>query len=154
MKKLILVILLIACNQNETPQKKAEAAVKKYIKENANDASSYEPVSFGKLDSVYTIEGTNYWELYLIRKNILAHYNEARKKGMDNIADSLRSELIKINNQMDSGKIFTGLKIYHISQGKNELGEMVMNRGSFYLDTNFVVKEFVMTEDSLLMEGQ
>jgi hypothetical protein len=55
---------------------------------------------------------------------------------------------------MDAGKTFSGLKIYHISQGKNELGEMVMNRGSFYLDSNFVVKKYIMTEDSLMTEEQ
>lgn len=154
MKKLLVLFLLIGCGEDETPRQKAESAVKKYIRQNANAPSSYKPMSFGTLDSVYTIEGTNYWELDVIRRSIVAQYNEARKKGLTARVDSLRGELLKINNQMDSGKIFTGLKIYHVSQGKNELGEMVMNRGSFYLDSNFVVKEFIMTEDSLLMEGQ
>ena len=154
MKKFVLVILIFACSQKETPQQKAEAAVKKYVRKNAHKPSSYEPISFGKLDSIYTTEGTNYWELDVIRKNLVAQYNDARKKGMTTVADSLRAELLRINLEMESGKIFTGLKIYHISQGKNELGETVMNRGSFYLDSNFLVKEFIMTEDSLLMEGQ
>jgi hypothetical protein len=103
---------------------------------------------------VYTADSNSYWQLYLVRKNILTQFNQARNKGISATADSLRNELIKINNQMDSGRTFTGLKIYHISQGKNELGKMVMNRGSFYLDPNFVVKEFIMTEDSLMMENE
>ena len=154
MKKLAIIFVLCACSNKETTQQKAEAAVKKYIKENANDASSYKPVSFGKLDSIYTRDTISYWELDMIRRRIVAQFNAARNQGLQTKADSLRPALMKINNKMDSEKIFTGLKIYHISQGKNSLGEIVMNRGSFYLDTNFVVKEFVMTEDSLLMEAE
>ena len=82
MKKFVLVILIFACSQKETPQQKAEAAVKKYVRKNAHKPSSYEPISFGKLDSIYTTEGTNYWELDVIRKNLVAQYNDARKKGM------------------------------------------------------------------------
>lgn len=149
-KKLIVLTFIFACNHKETGQQKAEAAVKKYIKQNAHDASSYKSLGFGKLDSIYTTNNDSYEELDVLRKDIVLRYNAEKNIGHKARADSLKEELIKINVQMDASKIFAGLKIYHISQGKNETGEAVMNRGSFYLDSNFVVKEFVMSEDSLL----
>lgn len=151
MKKLFLLLFLFACSDKETAQEKAETAVKKYIKLNAHDASSYEPISFGKLDSVYARDSSNYYALDAQRKVVVLKYNDAKnKKSMASEADRLKTELLEIDNQMNVGKIFTGLRLYHVSQGKNESGEMVMNRGSFYLDSNFEVKEFVMTEDSLM----
>lgn len=154
MKKLVLIIIFFGCNHKETAQQKAEMAVKKYINQNANDASSYTPVSFGKLDTIYTNDSGSYWQLDVARRNIVARFNAAKNKGLETVADSLRKELENINNKMDAGKIFSSLKIYHISQGKNELGEMVMNRGSFYLDSDFVVKKYIMTEDSLMTEEE
>ena len=153
-KKFLLLLFFFSCTRNETAQQKAEAAVKKYVKQNAHDASSYKPLSFGKLDSIYILDSSNYEEMDALRKLTVIKYNDAQAKGLDRIGDSLKTELIKINNQIDDGRILSGLKIYHISQGKNELGEMVMNRGSFYLDSNFGVKDFVMTEDSLLIKKE
>ena len=154
MKKLLLLMLVFGCTNKETAQNMAEKAVKKYVRQNANDPSSYKPIGFGKLDSIYTNDSGRYWQLAIVRKNLVNLYNDANSKGKKILADSLRDELININKQMEEGKTLSGLKIYHVSQGKNELDEMVMNRGSFYLDTNFQVKEFVMTEDSLLTENE
>lgn len=153
MKKLLALLIFIGCtNKRESLQQRAETAVKKYIRQNAHDASSYKPLSFGKLDSVYTLDSSNYDELDMLRRNIVAQYNNAQAKGASSTADSLKRQLLEIDNSMEANKSLAGLKIYHVSQGKNELGEMVMNRGSFYLDTNFVVKDYVQTEDSLLMD--
>jgi hypothetical protein len=153
MKKFLVILVFIGCtNRNESTQQRAEDAVKKYIRENAHDASSYKPLSFGKLDSLYTLDSTNYEELDMRRRNIVAQYNDAQAKGASFVADSLKTELLEINTRMEANKSLSGLKIYHVSQGENELGEMVTNRGSFYLDTNFVVKDYVQTEDSLLIE--
>jgi hypothetical protein len=154
MKKLFLLLFLFSCTDKKTAQEKAEAAVKKYIKQNAHDPSSYKPLSFGKLDSVYARDTGNYYQLDARRKMVVLKYNDAKNKGMTSRADSLKTELLEIDNQMNAGKFFTGLRLYHVSQGKNELGEMVMNRGSFYLDSNFEVKEFVMTEDSLMKANE
>jgi hypothetical protein len=155
MKKFLFLLMIIGCtNKDESTQQKAEAAVKKFIKKNAHDASSYRPLSFGKLDSIYTLDSSNFEESDLLRKNVVVRYNEAQSKGMSATADSLKAELLKISNRIDANRSLAGLKIYHVSQGKNELGEMVMNRGSFYMDTNFVVKDYVQTEDSLLIERE
>ena len=154
MKKFIALVFLFACSNEQTSQQKAEDAVKKYIKQNAHDASEYKPLHFGKLDSLYTTDSDTYDELDAKRKSIVASYNYARSQDNKASSDSIRAELLKINKQMDAGKQFSGLKIYHISQGKNEAGETVMNRGSFYLDTNYLVTEFVMTEDSTLTNDE
>ena len=154
MKKFLVLLMIIGCSDNkESTQQRAEAAVKKYIRQNAHDASSYKPLSFGKLDSIYALDSSNYDELDMRRKNIVARYNDAQAKGASSTADSLKEELLKINDSMEANKSLSGLKIYHVSQGKNELGEMVMNRGSFYLDTNFTVKDYIQTEDSLLLQN-
>ena len=146
---------MIACNKKEEKaQQRAEAAVKQYIRKNAHDASSYKPLSFGKLDSIYKLDSSNYEEMDILRKNVVMRYNEAQSKGIPSTVDSLKAELMEINNRIDANRSLAGLKIYHVSQGKNELGEMVMNRGSFYMDTNFVVKDYVQTEDSLLIERE
>ena len=152
MKKLLVLLMIVSCTNKEEPaQQRAETAVKRYIRKNAHDASSYKPLSFGKLDSIYTLDSTNYDELDMLRRNIVAQYNDAQAKGASSTADSLKAKLLEINNRMEANKSLSGLKIYHVSQGENELGEMVMNRGSFYLDTDFVVNNYVQTEDSLLM---
>jgi hypothetical protein len=155
MKRILVVLVFIGCTNKEEPaQQRAETAVKKYIRENAHDASSYKPLSFSKLDSIYKLDSSNYEQMDMLRRNVVARYNEAQSKGMTATADSLKAELLEINNRMEANKSWSGLKIYHVSQGENELGEMVMNRGSFYLDTNFVVKNYVQTEDSLLMQRE
>jgi hypothetical protein len=100
------------------------------------------------------LDSTNYDELDMLRRNIVVRYNDAHAKGASIVADTLKAELLEINNRMEANKSLSGLKIYHVSQGENELGEMVMNRGSFYLDTNFSVKDYVQTEDSLLTENE
>lgn len=53
MKRLMLIlstlIILVSCDH--TPQEKAEATIKKWMQKNLKDPSSYESVSFSKLDS-------------------------------------------------------------------------------------------------------
>ena len=155
MKKFLVLIIMLDCTKKEEKaQQRAEAAVKQYIRKNAHDASSYKSLSFGKLDSIYKLDSSNYEEMDILRKNVVMRYNEAQSKGIPSTADSLKAELMEINNRIDANRSLAGLKIYHVSQGKNELGEMVMNRGSFYMDTNFVVKDYVQTEDSLLIERE
>jgi hypothetical protein len=53
MRYLILCALVVLTACTQTPQKKAEAAVKKFMKDNANDPSSYQPLEFSTIDSVF-----------------------------------------------------------------------------------------------------
>jgi hypothetical protein len=152
MKKVFCLLFIFSCTQKEDTQQKAESAVKAYIRQNAIDASSYEPVSFGKLDSVFTLDSNRYYQLDINRKAILNAYKAARSNGENSKADSLQDQLVRINNIIDADREFVGLKLYHVSQGKNEEGKVVMNRGTFYLDSSFKVKEFVMSEDSLMVQ--
>ncbi len=55
MKNLCILIIssfIISCSQN--PQQIAEKSVRDYLQKNLNDASSYESVEFGKLDSTFS----------------------------------------------------------------------------------------------------
>ncbi len=152
MKYLIWIGLFLGCSAKETVQQKAASAVKKYILQNANHSSSYKPITFGKTDSTYITDSARYYELAYTRKNIVSQYNAANNLHLARKTDSLKTELLKINNEIDAGKTFTGLKIYHLYEGKNTLGEMVMNKGCFYLDSGFVVREFVLAADSVERE--
>ena len=152
----ILTILLVAiiigsCKGLQTDQDKVQQAVKNYIKINANVASSYEPVGFGKVDTIYRIDTGKYEALDAIRKEIITKYNSA--KSLESIKGTkvFKDQLLLINKQMDSSKIFVGLRIYHVFNGKNVENAVVVNRGSFYLDSNLLVNEFIMSEDSVLM---
>jgi hypothetical protein len=152
MKKLFSLLLLFGCNSKETAQQRAEDAVKSYILQNANEPSSYKSIAFGRLDSTYIIDSVRYDELEVKRKEIVTRYNEANRLQLVSKANSLQAELVEINREMDESRNLTGLKIFHVSEGKNTLGRQAVNRGSFYLDSNFEVKEFVMSEDSLERE--
>ncbi len=55
MKYILLILLaahLISCNN--TPEDKAQAAVKAFLKKQMAEPSAYEPISFGKIDSLFS----------------------------------------------------------------------------------------------------
>jgi hypothetical protein len=140
-----------ACKADQSEQDKAEGAVKKYIKQNANVASSYDPVQFGKLDSIYRMDSSRYEEMDILRKEIVAQYNASKAAGNVEGAQKFKGELLLIDRQIESNRLLVGLRIYHVFNGKNTENAMVVNRGSFYLDSNFKVNDFIMSEDSVLM---
>jgi hypothetical protein len=54
MKRILIILLMLsACTQ--TPEQKAKSAIKKFLEKTLNDPSSYEPVDFGKLDSMFLL---------------------------------------------------------------------------------------------------
>ncbi|MES1221633.1 MAG: hypothetical protein ABUT20_39400 [Bacteroidota bacterium] len=59
MKKILLffILLLFACSQ--TNEQKSAIAIKKFLQNVLNDPSSYEPVDFGKLDSLFLRDPSN-----------------------------------------------------------------------------------------------
>lgn len=49
----VFAVALIFISCSKTPQEKIEDLIKNYVLENTNDASSYQSVSFGDLDSLF-----------------------------------------------------------------------------------------------------
>ncbi|HVG15489.1 MAG TPA: hypothetical protein VM935_11030 [Chitinophagaceae bacterium] len=148
---LFIISIITFCSSEGSQQDKAEDAVKKYIKLNANVASSYEPVVYGQLDSLYRIDSSAYEALDMERKDIVAKYNSAKGEGNIENTKAFKDQLLQVDQQMDKNRFLTGLRIYHVFNGKNREGTQVINRGSFYLDTNFVVQDFIISEDSVQM---
>lgn len=149
----LIAIITRGCVNEQSGQDKAEAAVKKYIKLNANVASSYKPIQFGKLDSIYRIDTGRYEELDITRKEAVTQYNASKAAENTERTKKFKDQLLIINKEMENTKSLAGLRIYHVFHGKNTENTVVVNRGSFYLDSNFVVNDFVMSEDSVLMSG-
>jgi hypothetical protein len=151
---LFVYITMAGCSNEVSQQEKAETAVKKYIKLNANVASSYEPVAYGKLDSLYRMDSSAYEALDGQRKEIVIKYNGAKGEGNVEDTKAFKDQLLLVDQQMEKNRFLTGLRIYHVFNGKNGEGRQVMNRGSFYLDTNLIVQDFIMSEDSVQMLSQ
>lgn len=134
------VTCLAAASCAITPQQKAEKAVKKYILSEIDNPRSYEPVSFGTLNTVYTDynditdekyaeyrEARRDYENYLryVREglNILAEYSKAEamenKKKMDRMqpyADSVEAAFVPEPKYMS---------IWHEFRSENRYGATV-----------------------------
>jgi uncharacterized protein YkvS len=151
---LFIAVTFACCTMDKSKQDKAEAAVKKYIKLNANVASSYEPLAYGRLDSIYRTDTSAFEELDLERKQVVIKYNKAKAEGNTGEAKAFKDQLLLIDEKIENNKVLTGLRIYHVFHGKNSEGAQVINRGSFYLDSNLVVQDFIMSEDSVMMLQQ
>jgi hypothetical protein len=143
MKKLLFIIaaaLLFSCS---SPEKKAQNLIKKYLKENINDAKSYESVLFSKLDSVFSY----YWELpeyknnkhhFDIYINLAEHAVSLDLKIANEYLDSAKSyqeknRIIQENFQSE----FIGWKMSHKFRSKNENGALFLENENFYFDVEF-----------------
>ncbi|MCD8030051.1 MAG: hypothetical protein LUF85_04280 [Bacteroides sp.] len=57
MKKLLVILFISLILAGCSDEKKAQRLIKQYLKENLNDPSSYQPVSFGELEVYSTKYG-------------------------------------------------------------------------------------------------
>jgi hypothetical protein len=105
-----IAIIFGSCGQ--TPQKKAESIVEKYLLENLDDPSTYQNVGFEKLDTLYLKDV--YDSMMLAALNSLEY---------DSIA--------KIDH-------ITGYSIVHKYRIK-KAGNLKLVRGKYYLDSAFKV---------------
>jgi PBP1b-binding outer membrane lipoprotein LpoB len=158
-ESIIMLIVLIFFNScSVSPEEKAQDNVKKYLMGNMNDPKSYESVSFGKLDSMFSSfdESEEGIELIKQEKELSDKLNELDEK--INHTQSL-SELSEIEK---SGKIiiekrkniidlkfekslsykgeFIGFELKHSFRGKNKMGGLVLENSTFILDKNLDVK--------------
>jgi len=146
MKKLLFVfavimITMVSCNV--TTQGKVETSVKNFLKENLNDPSSYEPISFDSLENRMGADGD--WEIELEIASLELELELELSKLESNIAyDALT---ISLKNQLDSLKEIKenleykviGYCVGHKYRAKNGFGALISEHSFFNLDTNFKV---------------
>ena len=144
---------MFACSAS--PIDKAKSLIKEELKKSMNDYSSYEPVDFGKMDSVYTNLETD--STFIMIDVAYESYKEQQKKNLDEYLADITTgdkELMGIDkkqNDIYAGKIdsigklrakvlstfkpdFKGWRLEHTFRGKNKLGALVVNKYAFYFD--------------------
>lgn len=156
MKKILflfLIVSLIGCSSSK--EKKAKALIKEYMMENLKDPSSYEPVSFSDLDSIFfpyidTEGGSQLWELGSVTGKI---YEKAHQFELDAIIaktiqetkileDSAKfykakseeyQKLYEKNEASYTGE-FIGWILDHRYRAKNGMGALDFAEETFYFN--------------------
>jgi hypothetical protein len=115
---------------------------------NVNDPSSYEPVAFGKVDSTTEADKYNIQQMNPVD-------SLQAELGIDLMLKTPEDSVAILNRYkplLDSAKkrmgAFTGYRLYHRYRSKNKLGALVLEEGSFYLDSSFQVTNFISSDDS------
>jgi hypothetical protein len=164
MKKLLLVLLLpMIFGCAFTGQQKAEKLIKKYLDSSLNDPHSYEPISFGKLDTIYSppIKNKLYKNLEeeIFKKGVRLLMLE--KYGMDSVAGdkgyrstnydadllhletkSIREDSVAEEKKIDSltKKIKQSPYIFqmtHTYRAKNGFGALIASTSTFFVTQDF-----------------
>lgn len=164
MKKLLLILPVVAmlgCQQksnalvNQDKQSIAESLVNKYLDSTMNDPKSYEPVKFGKFDTL-----RDSYE-FSPGKKLLQQKNDSLEKVAANdyhiamttenikqieihknllAADRSEQKDILLQEYTDSLKYKgkpIGWFILHTYRGKNALGALVLKTSKFYIKQDF-----------------
>jgi len=113
MKKYIIVIFIpfvIACHEKTNDnQTKAQELVKRYLNENLDDSTSYQPGTFRKIDSIKESNSSGEYVNYI--KHGVLPPDTVNHKG------------------------FFGYTLVHDYRAKNKLGAFIKEDKIFYLDT-------------------
>lgn len=165
MKRTIFMIIAIALIGCSTPEKKAEKLIKEYMQTNLKDPASYEPVSFGKMDSLFepyiaTKEGRELFDL----SGITGFYGQKTsklrmqiataktRKELDVLEDSINYYLDKAkeyeklfdeNDKNYTGE-FVGWVMEHKYRAKNGFGALDLGEENIYFnkDITEIVKPY------------
>lgn len=156
MKKLFMpimaAILMASCASEPTPEEQAQKLITDYIMANANDPKSYEPVSFGTLDSTFSSfyasqryddlkkkESTydSLWHYHLAIGNFDSCSWYSDKKG------EIRS-LMHDEANTYKGEHF-GWKMSHRYRAANGFGAITLGTTIFYFDKELI--EITRTKD-------
>jgi hypothetical protein len=159
MKKIILVLVvalaLFSCSKS--PEKETQGNIVEYLKANMDDPSSYENVSFGKLDTLHStyLESKEGIQLK-IKEEKLASKMQLLSDEIDNTesiprlneiqkeSDKITKERKDISDILEKKSIgykgaVTGFSMTHKFRGKNKLGAVILTEKRFLLDTKFNV---------------
>ena len=157
MKKTLIIFLCatFAFGCALSPEKRAQKLIKAHMKETMHDWSSYEPVKFGQLDSVYT---TVYDKAeYSIYKNKIEEFDKLFNEALEKCERYTAYHLFdKAHSALDESGIlidsinkyklackeiendyipkFKGWSMTHTSRGNNALGNKIIGTNIFYFD--------------------
>lgn len=118
-------ILFLGCKS--TDEEKAKSFIQKYIKENANDPDSYEPIEFGELDTfmMSVIFSKDYEDVF---QDYDAAPDGSRHK------DDAYHELIRLKLEPSlNPKCFV---IRHKFRSKNGFGAKVLAENDFFINSS------------------
>ena len=160
MKKVLLFLLiafslgLASCSK----QSKAESSVKGFLKNNLDDAKSYESISFSNIDTAWTTfdlseRGQKLSDALEVTQTDVDHskmdieadkvYSLSTKKDEDSLSIRLsRYNSAKIEYDKEAGvypKTQRGWIIDHSFRAKNKIGALILSKKRFVLDNDFKV---------------
>jgi hypothetical protein len=147
MKKILYIaataLLLGACAKPApTNEEKAQKLINEFIMANANDPSSYEPISFGTLDSTFAsfYASEKYKDLYALRMR----YDSLVDKYLMDFNAELYSEYHDKREEVDdiitqeaaayTGGEHLGFKMSHRYRAANGFGAITLGTTIFYFD--------------------
>ena len=149
MKKVLFAVSVLAlCSCGKSNEDKAKELIEANLKTSMKDWSSYESVTFSKLDSVFTEyqntpEGTKLQmkvsELQQQSDSIKYLANETGKKELFDLALSKIREAIQLDSTYNINKEkfkgeFKGWQMVHRYRGNNSYGAKEIASTAFYFD--------------------
>ncbi|MFV0392068.1 MAG: hypothetical protein ACK5KP_09340 [Paludibacteraceae bacterium] len=140
MKKIAILFLsllfLVSCGNK--PQDKAEKGVKDFLKKNVQ---LYEPISFGKLDTLVLDNDA----AYIVAKDSLSFYMNALKETGDQFKLASNQQNAKrMKDEVDAVKTFYEGKKYrinHVYNANTSQGKKDEVNKDFYMDSMYNVVE-------------
>lgn len=139
MKRIVLTLVfagfILGCSKS--PEQKAKDLIQSYIKKNANDPESYEPVDFGSLDTINSIGPIS--AEYLILKE---QYDMILDDDFDKKIEILDRQKNILNDTLKYPK---GLAINHTYRAKNGFGAKILGHTRFYF--NLELDSIIYQED-------
>lgn len=160
MKKIILglVVTLALFSCSKSPDEQAKNNIKEYLKTNMDDPSSYENVSFGKLDTLHSSFDESKEGIELRTKDselsskldalsaeldkedlTMERLNQIQKEDKE-----ITTKRLAINDEQTKKSLnykgpVNGYAMTHKFRGKNKLGAVILTEKRFLLDTKFNV---------------
>lgn len=130
MKKVFIILLIVQISYGcSTKEDKAKKIIKKDLSTTMNDFTSYEPIEFGKLDSMIT------------------KYDETEFLNNDSLIFYEKSDIpILLKRYKETFKpTFIGYRMSHKFRGKNNLGALIINEYNYYFDPK--IEKIIKTEN-------
>lgn len=145
MKKYILSLmaasLIASCTSTPTLEEQARSLIKDYITENAHNPATYEAVSFGTLDSIFSSYAAS--ERYKELNSLCDSFNSIYTAYMDALNfDSAKAYLDKkhdiyrtMNEESDTYKgHHIGFQMSHRYRAASKIGAISLGTTVFYFD--------------------
>jgi len=124
MKKYLMGVIfssaLLGCKYSN--EYKAKVLIADYIKENANDPESYEPVEFDKIDTLKS------------SYTYIPSFNENNEKFIDARISQKRYNFVRDSLMSNNKPEFSGFMMRHKFRAKNGFGAKILNSKVFYFD--------------------